>query len=101
MRVHRHRPYNKLQSLPVSKRPWQELSMDFITGLPPSKRRGVVYNAILIIVDRYTKIVRYLLAKKDLDAATLAELFFEEIICRYSIFNSIINDRDTIFTSAF
>ena len=75
--------------------------MDFITGLPPSKRRGVVYNTILIIVDRYTKIVRYLFIKKDLDAAALAELFFEEIICRYGILNSIVSDRGTMFISTF
>ena len=30
--------------------------MDFITDLPPSKRYGCVYDAILVIVDRYTKI---------------------------------------------
>jgi hypothetical protein len=34
--------------------------MDFITGLPLSWRNGVVYDAILVIVDRYTKMARYI-----------------------------------------
>ncbi len=35
--------------------------MDFITSLPPSKYRSTVYNAIFIIVDRFTKMARYIL----------------------------------------
>jgi hypothetical protein len=34
--------------------------MDFVTGLPVSRRNGVVYDAILVIVDRYTKMARYI-----------------------------------------
>ncbi len=33
--------------------------MDFITGLPDSLWRGTVYDAILVIVDRYTKMSYY------------------------------------------
>lgn len=33
-KVHRHKPYGQLQSLPIPKSPWKEIAMDFITGLP-------------------------------------------------------------------
>lgn len=36
IKVHRHAPYGKLQPLPVPKGPGDWMSLDFITGLPPS-----------------------------------------------------------------
>jgi hypothetical protein len=44
------------------------VSLDFITGLPPSKWRGRVYDAILVVVDLYTKYALYLTCTKDIDA---------------------------------
>ena len=34
--------------------------MDFIIDLPPNKLREKVYDAILVIVDKYTKVSKYL-----------------------------------------
>jgi len=79
----RHRPYGELQSLPQPNGPWQEITADFITGLPPSKFRGVVYDAILVVVDRYTKMARYIPTIKKLDAPGFADLFVEEIVCKF------------------
>jgi hypothetical protein len=47
----RHAPCGVLRPLSVPKRPWQHISVDFVTGLPPSKR----YDAICVVVDRLTK----------------------------------------------
>src|ERR1700761_2711626 len=67
----RHRPYGELSSLPMPARAWQEISMDFITDLPPSKRDDCVYDAILVIVDRYTKMNLYIPTTKACTAADL------------------------------
>ena len=49
--------------------------MDFITSLPPSRHRGAVYNSILVIINRYTKIALYRPVTKKIDAVGLAELY--------------------------
>jgi hypothetical protein len=43
----RHAPFRVLRPLPIPERPWQDISMDFITGLPWSNG----YEAIWVVVD--------------------------------------------------
>ena len=75
--------------------------MNFITSLSLSKLKDVIYNAILIVVNRFTKIIKYLLITIKIDAAKLAKVFHTKIIYRYEISNNIISDRDSIFISEF
>jgi hypothetical protein len=76
----RHRPYGKLQPLPAPEGPWQELTMDFITDLPPSKARGCIWDATLVIIDRYSKMALYIPAEKSWKAKDLADAFIERVI---------------------
>ena len=100
-KVHRHKPYGELKSLPVSDTPWKEIIMNFITGLSSSKRRGVVYDSILVVVDRCIRMTRYIPVTIKIDAATLAEVFYEEIVLRFGTPSGIVSDRGSVFTSAF
>ena len=45
--------------------------------------------------------VRYLSITTTIDAAALAELFYVEIVYRYGMPKGIVNDRGSVFTSAF
>jgi len=58
----RHTPYGYLQPLEAPKRPWQSISLDFITDLPESEEplTKVKYDSILVIVDRLTKYAYFL-----------------------------------------
>jgi len=75
--------------------------MDFVTGLPPSMLRGVVYNAILVIVDRYTKMAHYQACTKELDAEGLCGLIIERVIRDYGVPEGIVTDRGSVFTSSY
>ena len=97
----RHRPYGSLQSLPQPDGPWKEITMDFITGLPPSKHNGHVYDACLVVVDRYTKMVLYIPVTKKINAIDLAEILFEKIVLVFGAPNGIVSDRGSVFTSAY
>lgn len=98
----RHRPYGKLQSLPLPEGPWQEISLDFITGLPSSYRDdGKVYDAILVIVDRFTKMALFIPTYKTLTAAELARILYEQVECHFGTPLGIVSDRDHLLTSKF
>jgi hypothetical protein len=63
-----------MQALPLLSGPFKSISIDFIVGLLLSiETRGtVVYNALLVIVDKYTKAATYILCKDTVDALALA-----------------------------
>lgn len=61
----KHKPYGKLAPLPPPLRPWQEVTLDFITDLPPSKISGLVYDAIMVVVCRLTMMSHYIPARKN------------------------------------
>ena len=100
-KVKRHLPYGALSSFPLPSKPWQEITMDFITGLPPSRFRGKVYDSILVIIDRYTKMARYIPTTKEVSAPELAELFVHHIIKDFGTPAGITSDRGSVFTSKF
>ena len=99
--VKRHLPYGELSSFPLPSRPWQEITLDFITGLPPSRFRGKVYDSILVIVDRYTKMARYIPTTKEINAAELAELFMLHVVKDFGVPSGMTSDRGSVFTSKF
>jgi len=71
--------------------------MDFIIGLPESQKN----TAILVIVDRLTKMSHFIPTKNEIDAPTTARLFLENIYRLHGLPNDIVSDRGSIFTSKF
>jgi hypothetical protein len=70
--------------------------MDFI-DLPKSDG----YNAILVVVDRYTKYSHFIPLKHPYSAPTVARQFIDVIVKLHGMPHSIVSDRDAIFTSHF
>ena len=64
--------------------------MDFIIDLLLSNVTGCIYDAVLVIVNRFTKLARYLSLRKDLTTEGLAEVFLIEVVCWFSISTGII-----------
>lgn len=88
-------PAGLLQPLPIPKRPWAVISLDFIEGLPKSGG----YDVILVIVDKFSKYAHFLPLKHPYTALTVATAFMKEIFRLHGLPLAIISDRDRIFTS--
>lgn len=84
-----------LQPLPIPASSWEIISMDFIEGLPQSQS----YNAIWVVVDKYSKFAHFVPLRHPFTAATIAKLFLDHIYRLHGLPASIISDRDRVFTS--
>jgi hypothetical protein len=96
MIVRRYKPYGFLQSLLKLENLWKDIFMDFIIGLPLSLREDRVFNVILAVVDRYSKIAYFILITINVDVPALVKLIYK-IVKYHDISKLIISDRESIF----
>lgn len=76
--------------------------MDFVGPLPESTdENGVVYENIMVVVDRLTKYTEFIPLPRHYDAPYLAKIFIRFVVTRHGIPETIISDRDKLFTSHF
>ena len=94
----REKPAGLLQPLPVPDRRWDSISMDFVVELP-STRSG--HDAMLVFVDRLTKMVRIASTTTEVAAEGTADLLVNHVFKNHGMPREIISDRDSRFSSRF
>ena len=78
-------------------RPWDNVTMDFIIGLPKLEDIG----SIIVVVDRFSKYSTFIAAPTDCTAEETARLFLKHVVKYWGLPKFIISDRNPHFTGKF
>jgi hypothetical protein len=76
-----------LHPLKITEWKWEEIGMDFITGLP---RTSKWYDAIWVIMDRLTKVAHFIPVKTTYKGSQLVELYIARIVSQHGVPKKII-----------
>jgi hypothetical protein len=87
-----------LQPLSIPSWKWDDISMDFIVGLPNTPQH---HDSIWVIVDRLTKVAHFLPVHTTIKAQKYAELYIDRIVCLHGLPRTIVSDRGAQFIARF
>ena len=82
----------------IAQSPWQIITMDFMTSMPPAKKTK--NTAILAMVDKFSKYVNLEACKETITAAETAAILIRRIVAQYGLPRVVISDRGPQFSSA-
>jgi hypothetical protein len=92
------KPGGLLQPLSISDWKWNNISMDFIVGLPLTARKC---NLIWVIVDRLTKYAHFIPVNTNYNVQKYAEIHIARVLCLHGVPKMIISDRGSQFIAHF
>ena len=88
-------PAGKLKPNQIPERPWQHISVDFITKLPVSKG----HDSILVVCDRFSKMSHFVATTEKTTAEGLARIFRDNVWKLHRLPESVISDRGPQFAA--
>jgi hypothetical protein len=84
------KPGRLLQPLSIPGWKWEDISMDFIVGLPMMARK---FNSIWVIVDRLSKSAHFIPVHTNYNVQKYARIYIDRVLCLHGILKTIISDR--------
>jgi hypothetical protein len=84
------KPRGLLQPLNIPDWKWDDISMDFIVGLPMTARK---FDSIWMIMDQFTKLARFIPVNTCYDTQKYAEIYAAPVLCLHRVLKMIISDR--------
>jgi hypothetical protein len=87
-----------LQPLPIPSWKWEDISMDFIVGLPTTSQR---HDSIWVIVDRLTKVAHFIPVHTTYPVKKYAKIYMDRVVCLHGVPKTIVSDRGPQFVSRF
>ncbi|SDA00008.1 BZ3501_MvSof-1269-A2-R1_Chr2-2g04397 [Microbotryum saponariae] len=94
-------PYGRLHPMPIPSGPWEQVAIDFMTGLPPVELEGMMVAQIMVVTDTWGKMVHLIPLPADADSELVAEKYYATVFRLHGMPSAIVSDRDPKFTSQF
>jgi hypothetical protein len=91
-------PAGRLHPLPIPGRPWESIGMD---NLGPVPKSATGKDMILVVIDRLTKMARFIPTHTTVTSKGTADLFLQEVFRHHGLPSNIVSDRDPRFTAKF
>jgi hypothetical protein len=92
------KPGGLLQPLSILNWKWDDISMDFIVGLPLTAHKC---NSIWVIVDRLTKSGHFIPVNTNYNVQKYAKIYIARVLCLHRVPKTIISDRGSQFVAHF
>jgi hypothetical protein len=98
VKIKHQKPAGLLKPLEIPVWKWEDISMDFVVGLPRTPKGN---DSVWVIVDRLTKVAHFVLVKTRYATEKLAELYVEHILRLHGAPRSIVSDQGPQFVAKF
>src|SRR5262249_52174447 len=88
VKAEHQRPGGLLKPLPIPKWKWDQITMDFVCGLP---RTAAGYDAVWVIVDRLTKSAHFIPINMTYSMEKLAKIYIRDIVRLHGVPAGIVS----------
>jgi hypothetical protein len=92
------KPEGLLQSFSIPEWKCDDISMDFIMGLPMTAHK---FDSIWVIVDRLSKSTHFIPVNTNYKVQKYAEIYTAHVLCLHGVLKTIISDRGSQFVTHF
>lgn len=76
------------QPLPVPMAPWEDVSLNFVLGLPRTQRNK---DSVMVVVDQFSKMAHFTACNKTFDASQVVCLFCRKLSGCMAMPRSVLN----------
>jgi hypothetical protein len=92
------KPGGLLQPLSIPEWMWDDISMDFIVGLPLMTCK---FNSIWVIMDRLSKSAHFIPIHTNYNTQKYAEIYIAHVLCLHGVPKMIVSNRGSQFVAHF
>jgi hypothetical protein len=92
------KPWGLLQPLSILEWRWDDISMDFIVGLPLMAQK---FDSIWVIVDRLSESAHFIPIDTNYNVRKYAVIYITHVLCLHGVPKMIISDRGSQFVTHF